>query len=139
ESLVLEAVAPLGESYVNKLKGAFSARWMDVYPRDGKQQGAFMDGAVYELHPFLLLNHQDNFNSVSTLAHEWGHAMHTIFSNGAQPFLYANNPIFTAEIASTLNEVLLHEQLIKTAKDPKEKNFYIESLLKLIRGTFYRQ
>ncbi len=139
KSLVLEALAPLGEEYTNKLKNAFSQGWMNIYPKEGKVGGAFMNGSAYEVHPFLLLNHQDNFYSVSTFAHEWGHAMHTLYSNSNQDFVSAEPPIFTAEIASTLNEVLLHEKLIQSATTPKERAFYLESLLKLIRTTFFRQ
>ncbi len=139
KAVVLEALAPLGEEYTSKLKDAFAQNWMDVYPRDGKVGGAFMNGSAYKVHPFLLLNHQDNFSSVSTFAHEWGHAMHTLYSNSAQAYLSADASIFTAEIASTLNEVLLHEKLILSAQNSKERAFYLESLLKLIRGTFFRQ
>ncbi len=137
--VVLEALAPLGESYTSKLNESISQRWMEVYPHDGKVGGAFMNGSAYKVHPFVLLNHQDNFSSVSTFAHEWGHAMHTLYSNGAQDFISADAPIFTAEIASTLNEVLLHEKLIQTTQNLKEKAYYLESLLKLIRATFFRQ
>jgi oligoendopeptidase F len=139
KAAVLEALAPLGPDYVKRLSDAFSQRWMDVYPREGKVNGAFMEGAAYQVHPFLLLNHQDNFESMSTLAHEWGHAMHTVFTTGSQPYVNADYSIFIAEIASILNEVLLHEKLIKDAKTPEEKKFYLEAMLKMIRGTFYRQ
>ncbi len=139
KQLVLGAVEPLGNDYVQRLKHAFSQQWMDVHPREGKVNGAFMDGSAFEVHPYILLNHQDNFSSLSTLAHEWGHAMHSLYSNEAQPYVTSGYSTFIAEIASTLNEILLNEKMIADAKTAKEKRFYLETLLKMIRGTFYRQ
>ena len=136
---VLEAVAPLGPEYQKKLASAFESRWMDVYPRKGKGTGGFMNPAATEVHPYLLLNHQDNFSSTSTLAHEWGHAMHSVYSITHQPYQYSDYSTFVAEIASITNEVLLREYLIKNAKNKKEKSYYLEELMKLIRTTFFRQ
>ncbi len=139
KAVVLEALAPLGSEYQKKLASAFEGGWMDVYPKQGKQNGAFMNPAAYDVHPYLLLNHLDNFSSASTLAHEWGHAMHSVYSQANQSYVNSDYATFIAEIASTTNEVLLHEYLIKNAKSKQEKAFYLESLLKLIRTTFFRQ
>lgn len=137
--LVTTALAPLGEDYVKKFSAAVNARWDDVYPHDGKRGGAFMDPSVYEVHPFVFLNHQDDFDSTSTLAHEWGHAMHSVYTNESQPYIYANYATFIAEIASTTNEILLNDYMIKHSKSAREKEYYLEALLDMIRTTFFRQ
>jgi oligoendopeptidase F len=121
------------------LKYGFDHRWMDVYPRPRKRSGAYMNGAAYDVHPFLLLNHNDDYESVSTLAHEWGHAMHSYMANKAQPYPTADYPIFTAEIASTTNEVLLLDHMLKVAKTDDERLLYLGSALENMRGTFFRQ
>lgn len=139
KKITAAALAPLGEDYVNRFNKAISERWQDVYPKKGKQGGAFMDPSVYALHPFVFLNHQDDFNSLSTFAHEWGHAMHSVYTNASQPYMYANYATFIAEIASTANEVLLNHYMVKNAKTNKEKAFYLEALLESIRATFFRQ
>lgn len=139
KDVILAALAPLGEDYHSKISKAFGERWMDVFPRKGKNPGGFMNGSAYEVHPYLLFNHQNEFFSVSTMAHEWGHAMHSVYTMQTQPFVDSNYSNFIAEIASTTNEVLLHDYLIRNAKTPKEKAFYLESLLQLIKGTFFRQ
>jgi oligoendopeptidase F len=139
ERMMLEAVKPLGADYVNAMKEGLAHRWMDVYPRPRKLSGAHMAGAAYDVHPFLLINYTGNYESVSTIAHEWGHAMHTWLANRAQPFVTSRYPIFTAEIASTLNEALLLDYVLKHAKDDDEKLFYLGSALEGLRGTFYRQ
>jgi oligoendopeptidase F len=114
-------------------------RWMDVYPRPRKLSGAHMAGAAYDVHPFLLINYTDNYESVSTIAHEWGHAMHTYLSNKGQPYPTSRYAIFVAEIASTLNEALLLDHMLKTAKDDDERLLYLGSALEGLRGTFFRQ
>jgi oligoendopeptidase F len=136
---MLEAVKPLGADYVNAMKEGLAHRWMDVFPRPRKLSGAHMAGAAYDVHPFLLINYTGNYESVSTIAHEWGHAMHTWLANRAQPFVTSRYPIFTAEIASTLNEALLLDYVLEHAKDDDEKLFYLGSALEGLRGTFYRQ
>lgn len=137
--LMLASVKPLGEDYVQAMTKATTQRWMDVYPRPKKRSGAYMNGAAYDVHPYLLLNHNDDYESVSTLAHEWGHAMHSYLSNKHQPFITADYPIFTAEIASTTNEVFLLDHMLKIAKTDDERLLYLGSALENLRGTFFRQ
>ena len=137
--LMLESVKPLGDEYVKAMEAGTKARWMDVYPRDKKRSGAYMNGSVYDVHPYLLLNHNDDYESLSTLAHEWGHAMHSVLSAKAQPFITADYPTFTAEIASTTNEVLLLDHMLKVSKTDDERMLYLGSALENLRGTFFRQ
>ncbi|MGE5095872.1 MAG: oligoendopeptidase F [Betaproteobacteria bacterium] len=137
--LTLEAVKPLGDEYVATLAKAFESRWMDVYPRPRKQSGAHMAGAAYDVHPYLNLNYTGNYESVTTIAHEWGHAMHSYLSNHNQPFPTAGYAIFVAEIASTLNEELLLEHMLKIAKTDDERLLYLGSALEGLRATFFRQ
>lgn len=137
--LMLASVKPLGEDYVQAMTKATTERWMDVYPRPRKRSGAYMNGSAYDVHPFLLLNYNDNYESVSTLAHEWGHAMHSYLANKHQAFVTADYPIFTAEIASTTNEVFLLDHMLKIAKTDDERLLYLGSALENLRGTFFRQ
>ena len=137
--LMLASVKPLGDDYVKAMEAGTKARWMDVYPRDKKRSGAYMNGSVYDVHPYLLLNHNDDYESLSTLAHEWGHAMHSVLSAKAQPFITADYPTFTAEIASTTNEVLLLDHMLKVSKTDDERMLYLGSALENLRGTFFRQ
>ena len=139
KQLTLEAVAPLGQDYVSALGKGFDSRWMDAYPRPKKQSGAHMAGAAYDVHPYLLLNYHDDYESVTTLAHEWGHAMHTWLADHAQPFVTSDYPIFIAEIASTFNEDLLLQRVLKTAKNDDERLLYLGSALENLRATFLRQ
>jgi oligoendopeptidase F len=136
---MLAAVEPLGTDYVNAMSQGVGERWMDVYPRPHKLSGAYMNGAVYDAHPFLLLNHNDDYESLSTLAHEWGHAMHSLLANRAQPYVTAAYPTFTAEIASTTNEVLMLDHMLKQASSDDERLLYLGSALENLRGTFFRQ
>ncbi len=135
----LAAVQPLGPDYVAQLARATSARWMDPLPRSGKRPGAYMQPGAYDVHPYLLLNLSDKYDGMSTYAHEWGHAMHSLLSNAAQPYDKADYPIFTAEIASTLTEQLLVAHMLKQAKTKEEKLFYLGQQMENIRGTFFRQ
>jgi oligoendopeptidase F len=137
--MTLAAVKPLGDEYVAAMKKGFESRWMDVYPRPRKQSGAHMAGFAYEVHPYVLMNYTSNYDSVRTLAHEWGHAMHSYFSNRTQPFPTAGYSIFVAEIASTVNEVLLLDHSLKVAKSDDERLLYLGSQLEGLRGTFFRQ
>jgi oligoendopeptidase F len=139
KQLTLEAVAPLGQEYVSALAKGFDSRWMDAYPRPKKQSGAHMDGYAYDVHPYVLLNYNDDYESVTTVAHEWGHAMHTWLADHAQPFVTSDYPIFIAEIASTFNEDLLLQRVLKTAKTDDERLLYLGSALENLRGTFFRQ
>ena len=139
KSMTLAALKPLGDEYVSAMAHGFASRWMDAYPRPHKQSGAHMDGAAYDVHPYVLMSYTDNYESVSTLAHEWGHAMHSYFSNRHQPYLLSNYAIFVAEIASTFNEAMLLEHALKSAKDDDERLLYLGSALESLRGTFFRQ
>ena len=138
-AIMLASAKPLGDDYVAAMKAGTTAGWQDVYPRPKKRSGAYMNGSVYDVHPFLLLNHNDDYESLSTLAHEWGHAMHSYLANKAQPFITADYPTFTAEIASTTNEVFLLDHMLKIAKDDDERLLYLGSALENLRGTFFRQ
>ena len=137
--LTLAGVAPLGKDYVDLLAKATASPWADYLPRKNKVSGAYMNGDAYDVHPFLLLNLTGNYESVSTFAHEWGHAMHTLLANKAQPFETAGYSIFLAEIASTMNEQLLAAYMLAGAKTKQEKIYYLGALLELFRATFYRQ
>ena len=138
QNIVLEAVKPLGEQYVNDLKQAFTNRWIDKYANDGKRSGAYQWGC-YRIDPYVSLNFEGNEDSVSTMAHELGHAMHSYYSDRNQDYCYAQYPIFLAEIASTVNEVLLNDYFIKHAENDEEKMLYITSFLDKFRATVYRQ
>ncbi len=139
KQLTLEAVAPLGADYVKAMAGGFDNRWMDAYPRPRKQSGAHMAGSAYDVHPFVLMNYNDDYESLTTLAHEWGHAMHSYLANKSQPFVTADYATFIAEIASTFNESLLLDRMLKTAKTDDERLFYLGNALEGLRGTFFRQ
>ena len=136
---VLAAVAPLGPDYVAAVQSGFENRWMDAYPRPRKQSGAHADGYAYDVHPLVLMNYNDDYESVTTLAHEWGHAMHSYLANKAQPFVTSNYTTFIAEIASTTNEELLLDEMLKTSKNDNERLLYLGSALEQLRGTFFRQ
>ena len=139
KQLVLEAVAPLGADYVAALRSGFDKRWMDAYPRPNKQSGAHMAGAAYDVHPYVLMNYNDDYESLSTLAHEWGHAMHSHLANRKQAFVNADYATFIAEIASTVNEELLLQRMLGAAKSDDERLLYLGSALENLRGTFFRQ
>jgi len=137
--LVLDAVAPLGKDYVQTMRTGFDSRWMDTYPRPHKLSGAHMADYAYDVHPYVLTNYNDDYDSVTTIAHEWGHAMHSYLASHAQPFVTAHYPIFIAEIASTFNEELLLQRMLKEAKTDDERLFYLGTSLEQMRGTFFRQ
>jgi len=139
KQLTLAAVQPLGADYVADITRSFAGRYTDVYPQPGKRSGAYMSGSVHDAHPYVLLNYNDDYESVSTTAHEWGHGLHSVLANRTQPAPLAQYSIFTAEIASTLNEALLLEHMLKIAKDDDERLFYLGSALEQLRGTFFRQ
>lgn len=135
---VLKALAPLGEEYVAKVKEGFENRWIDVYENEGKCTGAYSAGA-YGTHPYVLLNYSETLDDMFTLAHEMGHAMHSFYSNSTQPFTYAEYKLFVAEVASTCNEVLLMEYLLKNTIDKKERAYLLNHYLDSFKGTVYRQ
>ena len=138
QQLVLDAVAPLGEKYGRIVREGFASRWIDVYPNRGKSGGAFSSG-TYRSNPFILTNFTGTLDSVSTIAHEMGHSMHTWHSNHAQPPQYAEYTLFVAEVASTVNENLLVEHLLQKEEDPRERLALLNQYLENFKGTVYRQ
>lgn len=138
KKMVFEGVKPLGEEYSQDLKKAFDERWIDKYPNKGKKSGAYQ-WSTYDSSPYVLLNYNNTLDSVSTMAHELGHAMHSYYSKKNQSYTYHQYPIFLAEIASTVNEVLLNDYLYRTSVNKKEKEFFIVEMLDKIRTTIYRQ
>ncbi len=139
EEITFAALAPFGEEYLGMLRTGLGGDWMHSHPQEGKQSGAYVNGAAYDVHPYVLLNHNDDYESLSTFAHEWGHAIHTMLANKAQPFEKANYSTFTAEMASIISEILLQEHMIANAKTKEEKLFYLGTSLELARGSFFRQ
>ena len=135
----LAALQPLGEEYIGYLTEMFTKRWMHVYPQPGKATGAYMMGAAYDVHPYLLMNYNDDYDSMSTLAHEAGHGVHTLLAAKAQPFEKSDYSTFTAETASIMNEMLLEDYMVKNAQTKEEKLYYLGMALESIRGTFFRQ
>jgi oligoendopeptidase F len=139
DKIVLAAVAPLGESYTKVAERAFRERWFDVYPNDGKVAGAYSNGGVYDVHPYMLLNYNGKYNDVSTLAHELGHTMHSHLSNSSQPYPTARYTTFVAEVASTFNEALLLDHMLKSVTDDDARLALLSNYLDGIRGTLFRQ
>jgi oligoendopeptidase F len=139
ERIGLDVTAAYGPEYVADLKKGFAGRWMDVLPRTGKAGGAYMQGAAYDVHPFLHLNHNDDYLSLSTFVHEWGHAVHTLLTHDNQPFDKSNYSTFIAETASITNEMLLSDYMVAHAQSDQEKLYYLGETLELLRGTFFRQ
>lgn len=136
--LVIKGLEPLGEEYKELLKKARDERWIDVYESEGKRSGAY-SVAVYDTHPYVLLNYQKTTHDVFTIAHEMGHSIHSYFSNRSQCYAKADYRIFVAEVASTVNEVLLIRHLLNTEKDVKLKKYLLSYLLEMIRTTLFRQ
>ena len=139
KALTLASAAPLGNHYLELLEKGFTGTWMHVYPQQGKAPGAYMYGDVYDVHPFLLLNHNGQFNDVSTFTHEWGHAIHTMLAQEHNPYETVGYATFTAEVASTTNEVLLQEHMLAQDISDQERLFYLGTALEAVRGTFFRQ
>lgn len=138
KEMVLDAFAPLGLDYAAALRQSFSSRWIDVYENVGKRSGAYSGGA-YGTPPYILLNYQDRLNDVFTLAHELGHSMHSYFTRKTQPFVYSSYTIFVAEVASTLNEALLTDYLLKHRDDEQLRKRLLVQQLEDIRTTIFRQ
>ena len=135
---VLKALAPLGDEYVAKVKEGFENRWIDVYENQGKRSGAYSAGS-YGAHPYVLLNYNGTLDDMFTIAHEMGHAMHSYYSNENQPYIYSQYKIFVAEVASTCNEILLMEYLLKNTTDKKERAYLLNHYLDSFKGTVFRQ
>lgn len=138
KEITLKALAPLGEEYVSLLKRAFDERWIDWIENEGKRSGAYSSGG-YDTCPYILMNWHDSLDQLYTLVHELGHSMHSYYSTTTQSFTYSGYPIFLAEIASTTNENLLTEYLLKTQKDPRVIQYVLNHYLDGVKGTVFRQ
>ncbi|MCK9560211.1 MAG: oligoendopeptidase F [Candidatus Marinimicrobia bacterium] len=139
QTLILEALQPLGSDYTKTVQKAFDERWIDVYPTPAKRSGAYSNGSVYDVHPYILLNYNEKYDDVSTLAHELGHTMHSYYSNKTQPYPLSDYSIFVAEVASTFNEVLLFHDNLNKITDPNQKLTLLMNYLDGIKGTVFRQ
>jgi len=137
--ITFAALEPFGGQYLELLAYGLSQQWMHSHPQPGKRSGAYMNGSLYDVHPYVLLNHNDDYESLSTYAHEWGHAVHSLLANASNPFETAGYSTFIAEIASTINEILLQEYMIANAQTDAERLFYLGGALEQIRGTLFRQ
>lgn len=138
-AIILEALKPLGEDYTALVKEAFENRWVDKYENAGKRSGAYSWGCFDAPHPYVLMNYTNNVNNLFTLAHEIGHAMHSYLSSHTQPYPYADYCIFVAEVASTVNEALLMQYLLKTTTDEAFRKYLINYFMEQFRTTIYRQ
>ena len=139
QGLITSALQPLGSDYVETLDRAFGNRWIDMYPTSGKRSGAYSSGSAYDVHPYILMNFNGQYEDVSTLAHELGHTMHSYYSNENQHIINANYPIFLAEVASTTNEALLVDHMLDTLDDPAEQLAILGNELESLRGVLFRQ
>lgn len=137
--IILKALAPLGEDYIQIVKEGFDNRWVDRYENEGKRSGAYSWGTYDSPHPYVLMNYVDNVNNMFTLAHEMGHALHSYLSSHTQPYPYAGYCIFVAEVASTVNEALLMQYLLKTVEEPEYRKYLINYFMEQFRTTLYRQ
>jgi len=138
-NLVLEGLKPMGEDYLDKLREARDNRWIDVFPSQGKSSGAFSSGSLAEVHPYVLLNHNDNLDSAFTIAHELGHSMHSFYSNTMQPFPKNDYSLFVAEVASTCNECVMMRHLLLTMQEKKAQAYLLNYFLEQFRTTCFRQ
>jgi len=139
KALVLEACEPLGKAYTDVVSECFSNRWIDVYPTEGKRSGGYSTGSAYDVHPYILLNFNGSYEDVSTLAHELGHTMQSYLSNKNQPYPLSDYSIFVAEVASTFNEALLHDLMMRKIKDDDVRLSLLMEYLDGIKGTVFRQ
>lgn len=135
---LLKALKPLGEEYIEILKEAYENRWVDVVENKGKRSGAYSSGA-YGTNPYILMNWQDNVNNLFTLAHEFGHSVHSYHTRKNQPYVYGDYSIFVAEVASTCNEAILNDYLLKNTEDPKQRLYLLNHYIETFRGTVFRQ
>jgi oligoendopeptidase F len=136
--IMREGLAPLGNEYIDKMNKGIDAGWIDVYENEGKTSGAYSFGS-YDSMPYILLNYNGKLKDVFTIAHEMGHSMHSYYTRKSQPFIYGSHSIFTAEVASTVNESLLMQHLLRTSKDPEEKKYLLNLYLEEFRTTLFRQ
>ncbi|WP_428240093.1 oligoendopeptidase F [Gynuella sp.] len=139
KTITLDAMSILGDDWVKRQTEGMNDQWVHAFPQKGKRSGAYMNGSLYDVHPYLLLNHQDDYDSLSTMAHEWGHAMHTLYAIESQPVQTFDYSTFIAEIPSTSLELILQEYMTEHAQTAQEKIFYLGSSLENLRGTFFRQ
>lgn len=138
KKIVLKALSVLGDDYIEVLKNGLDNNWVDVYPTKAKRTGGY-SGGCYDTAPYILLNYFDKYNDMSTLAHEAGHSMHSYYTRSNNSYQYGNYSIFVAEVASTVNEILLSKYLLKTSNSKEEKLFILDNLMNLFRATIYRQ
>lgn len=136
---ILQSLQPLGVDYVSVSNRAFSERWIDMYPNEGKRSGAYSNGSAYDVHPYILMNYNGKYNDMSTLTHELGHTMHSYLTNKKQHFANANYSIFVAEVASTLNEELLNDYMLQQIKDDKIRLAILGNYLEGAKGALFRQ
>ncbi|RZF62606.1 oligoendopeptidase F [Sphingobacterium corticibacterium] len=136
---ILQSLQPLGADYVEVSKKAFQERWIDMYPNEGKRSGAYSNGSAYDVHPYILMNYNGQYNDMSTLTHELGHTMHSYLTNKKQHFANANYSIFVAEVASTLNEELLNDYMLQQIKDDNVRLAILGNYLEGAKGTLFRQ
>ncbi|MGH9348207.1 MAG: oligoendopeptidase F [Vicinamibacterales bacterium] len=136
---ILLSLAPLGPDYASVVQRAFGNRWIDLFPNEGKRSGAYSNGGAYDVHPYMLLNYLGQYNDMGTLAHELGHTMHSYYSNKTQPYHLASYPIFVAEVASTFNEALLIDHMLKQIKDDATRLSLLGNYLENIKATVFRQ
>src|SRR5688572_25507556 len=136
---VLDSVGLLGEDYASVVHRAFTERWIDLYPNEGKRSGAYSNGGAYDVHPYMLLNYLGQYNDVSTLAHELGHTMHSYYSNKTQPYPLCGYQTFVAEVASTFNEALLLNHMLEQIKDEPTRISLLGNYLESIKSTVFRQ
>lgn len=139
KEIIIEAMKPLGDEYTSLLRTGLHGGWMDVYPNKGKRSGAYSNGSVYDAHPFVLMNYNGKFENVSTLAHEFGHALHSWLTNKNQSFVNSHYSTMLAEIASTFNEALLVHYMVENETDDRVKLFILDQYVEHFRGTLYRQ
>ena len=138
KDIILKVLSVFGEEYINKVKEALDSRWIDVYPTKNKRTGGYSGGS-YDTYPYILLNYQDKYNDMSTLIHEIGHSMHSYYSRNYNPYQYSDYRIFVAEVASTVNELLLSKYMLEHSNSKEEKLFILNNLMELYRATIYRQ
>jgi oligoendopeptidase F len=136
---IMASLDPLGEEYKKVSHRAFHERWIDMYPNEGKRSGAYSNGSAYDIHPYILMNYNGKYNDVTTLTHELGHTMHSWLTNQKQAYVNANYSIFVAEVASTLNEELLNDYILREIKDPKVRLAILGNYLEGAKGTLFRQ
>ena len=139
QDVLITALQPLGSDYIATLDEAFKNRWIDMFPNTGKRSGAYSSGSAYDVHPYILMNYNGQYDDVSTLAHELGHTLHSYYSNKNQSFINSNYPIFLAEVASTCNEALLIDYVLGQIDDPQKRLSILGNQLETFRTTLFRQ